>query len=163
MPTMLILMISPTSFGRFDMYSLKQQTGDFLIEAMIGTLITALVSLGTLAITSRVLLTQEEMSRQELVVTTLREELYNRDPFAVGAVRCQLAGSDAETQGRIDVRERKQTISASFTEKCSPLLETYAHPITATPYIRYLEGVNRSIKVPVGTGNETAEYVLGAH
>ena len=79
MPTMLILMISPTSFGRFNMYSLKQQTGDFLIEAMIGTLITALVSLGTLAITSRVLLTQEEMSRQEVVVTTLREQLYNRD------------------------------------------------------------------------------------
>ena len=34
---MLILMISPTSFGRFNMHSLKQQTGDFLIEAMIGT------------------------------------------------------------------------------------------------------------------------------
>lgn len=159
---MLILMISPTSFGRFNMYSLKQQTGDFLIEAMIGTLITALVSLGTLAITSRVLLTQEEMSRQEVVVTTLREQLYNRDPFVAATPRCQ-TGNDVETQGRINVKERGQTVSVDAVERCSSVSETYVHPITATPYAINFEAVNLSIKVPAGRGTDTLDYALGAH
>jgi len=73
------------------MYNLKRQTGDFLIEAMVGTMITALVSLGMLAISSRVMLTQGEMGRQEAIVTTLREQLHNHDPNTPAANQCALA------------------------------------------------------------------------
>jgi Tfp pilus assembly protein PilV len=57
------------------MNSLHRQRGDFLIEAMIGILITAIVSLGMLAISSRVMLTQEEMVRQETIVAVLGDKL----------------------------------------------------------------------------------------
>ncbi|RYD86298.1 MAG: hypothetical protein EOP50_22625, partial [Sphingobacteriales bacterium] len=73
------------------MNSLKYQTGDFLIEAMVGTMLTALVSLGTLAISSRVMLTQEEMVRQETIVTSLREKLHNHDPSSAATNQCTAA------------------------------------------------------------------------
>lgn len=76
------------------MYSLKRQSGDFLIEAMVGTMITALVSLGMLAISSRVMLTQEEMGRQEAIVTTLREELHSHNPNETALDQCKLADAN---------------------------------------------------------------------
>lgn len=73
------------------MYTLKRQQGDFLIEAMVGTMITALVSLGMLAISSRVMLTQEEMGRQEAIVTNLREQLHNHNPNVATSNQCTLS------------------------------------------------------------------------
>jgi hypothetical protein len=73
------------------MNTFKRQKGDFLIEAMVGTMITALVSLGMLAISSRVMLTQEEMGRQEAIVTSLRERLQSHNPNDAATDQCKLA------------------------------------------------------------------------
>ncbi|HMW49041.1 MAG TPA: hypothetical protein PK011_10825 [Marinagarivorans sp.] len=143
------------------MYSLKQQSGDFLIEAMIGTLITALVSLGTLAITSRVMLTQEEMVRQEFVVATLREELYTRDPFSAATVRCNNPNNNNKVTAarRLDFTQRGVNIAANATDGCTPLTEVYVHPVTNTPYNARIESANLNIVVPTAT--DPAEYELG--
>ncbi len=140
------------------MYSLKQQTGDFLVEAMIGTLITALVSLGTLAITSRLMLTQEEMVRQEFVVAALREQLYNRDPFAGATVRCPAANAVASERSLV-IRKRGQDITTEATETCTPLTEQYLHPVTQTPYVARIQAVNLSIEVP--TAKDPLDYAMG--
>lgn len=98
------------------MCNLKHQTGDFLIEAMVGTLITALVSLGTLAITTRVMVTQEEMVRQETVVTSLRERLYNP------AAKCAAKGENpVVVKAPIKLSDR----NAEISEVCSRHTETY--------------------------------------
>lgn len=98
------------------MNSFKYQTGDFLIEAMVGTLITALVSLGTLAITTHVMVTQEEMVRQEIVVTSLRERLYT--PQA----KCAAKGENSvPVKDDIKLLERNAVIS----ELCSRHTEKY--------------------------------------
>lgn len=153
-------MINPTSYWRFDMYSLKQQTGDFLIEAMIGTLITALVSLGTLAITSRVLLTQEEMVRQEFVVATLREQLYTIPPYAAAKLRCINPDVKVTAERRLVFRQRDTNITADATEGCTPLAEVYVHPVTNTPYNALLESVSLRIEVP--TARDPVRFELGA-
>jgi hypothetical protein len=154
-------MISPTPYGRFDMYSLKQQTGDFLVEAMIGTLITALVSLGTLEITSRVMLTQEEMVRQEFVVAALREQLYNRDPFSAAKLRCNNPNNNNKvTSARpLVIKQRGLDIAVNATDGCTPLAEVYIHPVTNTPYNARIESANLNIVIP--TASVPVEYELG--
>ena len=46
---------------------------------MIGALLTVLISLGIIAISSRVMSTQEEMGLQETLVATLREKMYGHN------------------------------------------------------------------------------------
>ncbi|RYZ83455.1 MAG: hypothetical protein EOO68_32950 [Moraxellaceae bacterium] len=150
-------MTKPIRFERFDMYSLKHQTGDFLIEAMIGTLITALVSLGTLKITSHVMLTQGEMVRQETIVTVLREQLYTHDPNEPTKNQC--------TNGTQAAAKNKFTHlgNVTFTPSCPVVNETYSLNGKALAPVA-LPVVYVSVKVPVASNpsrTDQYEYALG--
>jgi hypothetical protein len=130
------------------MNSLKYQTGDFLIEAMVGTMLTALVSLGTLAISSRVMLTQEEMVRQETIVTSLREKLHNHDPSSAATNQCTAAEA-ARTltlpQGQL-----------SYTVNCPVRQVNYS--IGGKTYVVTLPIADMSVTNPA----TSATYTLGA-
>ncbi|HEY6529336.1 MAG TPA: hypothetical protein VIZ65_11630 [Cellvibrionaceae bacterium] len=141
------------------MHNLKHQTGDFLIEAMIGTLITALVSLGTLKITSHVMLTQEEMVRQETIVTVLREQLYTHNPNDPVKNQC-VGGAKADAESKLAHLNRG---SVTYTSECLALSETYSLDGKALAPVA-LPVVYVSIKVPVASDpNGVDEYALGVN
>ncbi len=141
------------------MRSLHQQKGDFLIEAMIGTLITALVSLGTLAITSRVMLTQEEMSRQETIVTLVREQLYGRNSYDAAKDLCK------NDQTRTDATEKFSKLdrgNVTYKVECPDTLkETYSLNGKALPAVT-LPIVYVTVEVPAHKKSSTKyTYALG--
>lgn len=140
------------------MRSLHQQKGDFLIEAMIGTLITALVSLGTLAITSRVMLTQEEMSRQETIVTLVREQLYGQNRNDAAKNMCSSDAAKTTAKQKFSVLNRGEV---AYTFTCpAKVVEKYSlngKPLTEVE----LPLVYVSVEVPVPGKTEKYEYSLG--
>lgn len=128
-----------------------RQRGDFLIEAMVGALIVAIVSLGTLAISTRVMLTQEEMVRQETIVTTLRERLYTHDPSTAALDRCKAA----ESARKFDLPNKGQV---TYTVNC-PVREVN-YVVGGTNYRLTLPLNDMSVNVPINR-SETAVYTLG--
>lgn len=56
----------------FNKPNLKAQTGDFLIEAMIGVLLMGIVGMGMSYVASRVSVSQKDMAMQEIVIGKLR-------------------------------------------------------------------------------------------
>jgi Tfp pilus assembly protein PilV len=134
------------------MKSLKFQRGDFLIEAMVGALIVALVSLGTLAISTRVMLTQEEMVRQETIVTTLREKLHNNDKSSAANNPCAANPADRT----FNLPNRGQV---SYTvHNCAARQVSYI--VGGKTYVLTLPLADMSVNVPVNA-TDTAEYSLG--
>lgn len=131
------------------MRSINQQKGDFLIEAMIGTLITALVSLGTLAITSHVMLTQEDMARQEAIVIGLREHLYSPKASCV-----PVGGEFVPATGKINLPGGTKDVSS----QCAAHNEIYS--INGKNYPVELNIVASSLTI-VGPKSEEIEYGLG--
>ena len=140
------------------MYSLKHQTGDFLVEAMIGALITALMSLGTLIITSRVLFSQEEMLRQETLVTEFRQLLYNHNPSDNTTIQCPGASGGGSNKKDFELKNRGKV---SITASCPVQTETYRINGTDRAPVS-LPLVQLSVKVPVpGEKDASVEYALG--
>jgi hypothetical protein len=140
------------------MRSLHQQKGDFLIEAMIGTLITALVSLGTLAITSHVLLTQEEMTRQETIVTLAREQLYGQNRNDAAKNLCSSEAAKTSAAQKFSVLKRGNVAyTVSCPEKVTEKYSLNGKPLTEVE----LPLVYVSVKVPVPGKKENYEYSLG--
>lgn len=128
-----------------------RQRGDFLIEAMVGALIVAIVSLGTLAISTRVLSTQEEMVRQETIVTTLRERLYNHHPSTAALNQC--AASESERKFSLPNRGE-----VTYKVTCAVKAVTYA--VGAVNYQLTLPLSDLSVDVPINS-SEKATYTLG--
>lgn len=128
------------------------QRGDFLIEAMVGALIVALVSLGTLAISTRVMLTQEEMVRQETIVTTLRERLHNNDPSTAASNQCAVPA--AARTFRLPNRG-----TVTYTVNCPVRQVNYV--VGGKVYVLTLPLADMSVDVPVNA-TDTAVYSLGA-
>lgn len=141
------------------MRSLKHQTGDFLIEAMIGTLITAIVSLGTLAITTRVMLTQEEMIRQETIVTLLREQLYGQNANVAAKNLCSSEQAKAEATNKFTRLKRGEV---TFTVNCpEKVMEAYSLNDKPLPPVK-LPIVYLTVDVPgADKSADTFKYALG--
>lgn len=135
------------------MTSLKFQRGDFLIEAMVGALIVALVSLGTLAISSRVMLTQEEMVRQETIVTTLREKLHNNDNSSADFNQCAASAANRtfKLPNKGDVKYEVKNCTAREVK----------YIVGGKTYTLTLPMADLSVSVPVNA-TDTATYSLGA-
>lgn len=52
--------------------SIKQQTGDFLIESLIGMVLMAIIGMGIVHVSSKAAVAQHDMRLQEIVVNHLR-------------------------------------------------------------------------------------------
>jgi Tfp pilus assembly protein PilV len=133
------------------MKTITHQRGDFLIEAMVGALIVAIVSLGTLAISSRVLMTQEEMVRQETIVTTLRERLHNHDPSTAATNQC----TAAESARKFSLPNRGQV---TYTVNCPVRQVNYV--VGGKVYVLTLPLADMSVGVPLNR-SENLIYTLG--
>jgi Tfp pilus assembly protein PilV len=128
--------------------NLKYQTGDFLIEAMIGILITALVSLGMLFISSRVLQTQEEMVRQETIVAVLGEKLRNHYLDNPAFNQCAAGANhtfELPSRGQVTYQVRN----------CTPRTVNYS--LGGQTYTVNLPLIDMTVDVP-----DVGAYTLGA-
>jgi prepilin peptidase dependent protein A len=61
----------------------RSQRGDALIEAMVGVVLTAVISLGLSHATARAVSSQRFLNTQNIVVTKVRETLANSDDVSV--------------------------------------------------------------------------------
>lgn len=66
-----------------DFKTKKYQSGDFIIEALIGLVLMAIIAVGVTTITSKVEKGKREMSVQELAVSQLRELLVRHGNGAI--------------------------------------------------------------------------------
>lgn len=57
--------------------SLRQQRGDFLLEALIGMVLMAIISMGVVYVTSKASVSQRDMQVQEIAKSQLRTKLQN--------------------------------------------------------------------------------------
>ena len=63
--------------------SIKAQTGDFLIESLIGMVLMAIIGMGIVEVSSRAAVAQHDMRIQEIVVNKLRALLIQNKMGAV--------------------------------------------------------------------------------
>lgn len=59
------------------LFSLRQQRGDFLLEALIGMVLMAIISMGVVYVTSKASVSQRDMQVQEIAKSQLRTKLQN--------------------------------------------------------------------------------------
>ena len=58
-----------------ELFPLKHQRGDFLLESLIGMVLMAIIGMGVVFVTSKVSTTQRDMQIQEIAINQMRAEL----------------------------------------------------------------------------------------